>query len=136
MTTPGVGAAVPPLEQHITTDLMMAYGAATWDWHRMHYDQDYARSLGFPGPVLDGQAQGAFFARAVMDWLGPTAFICKLSFRMRAMVFPGDTIRCEGEVRELAGDGDANLVTIAQTLKVGGRLVGEADTVVRLPRRV
>ena len=110
------------------------YGAATWDWHRMHYDQDYARALGFPGAVLDGQAQGAFFARAVMDWLGPTAFIRKLSFRMRAMVFPGDTIRCEGEVGEVADDGDACLVTIAQTLKVGKRLVVEADTIVRLPR--
>ncbi len=134
MTAPAAGSAVPPLEQRITTDLMMAYGAATWDWHRMHYDQDYARAVGLPDAVLDGQAQGAFFARAVMDWLGPTAFICKLSFRMRTMVFPGDTIRCEGEVREVAVDGDANLVTIAQTLKVGERLVGEADTVVRLPR--
>jgi acyl dehydratase len=133
MTAPAVGAAVPPLEQHITTHLMMAYGAATWDWHRMHYDQDYARALGLPDSVLDGQAQGAFFARAVMDWLGPTAFIRKLSFRMRAMVFPGDTIRCEGEVREVAEDGDASLVTIVQTLKVGERLVGEADTLVRLP---
>jgi acyl dehydratase len=133
MTAPAVGATVPPLEQHITTHLMMAYGAATWDWHRMHYDQDYARALGLPDPVLDGQAQGAFFARAVMDWLGPTAFIRKLSFRMRAMVFPGDTIRCEGEVREVAEDGDASLVAIVQTLKVGERLVGEADTLVRLP---
>ena len=134
MTAPAAGATVPPLEQHITTDLMMAYGAATWDWHRMHYDQDYARAVGLPAAVLDGQAQGAFFARAVMDWLGPTAFICKLSFRMRTMVFPGDIMRCEGEVREVAEDGDANLVTIAQTLKVGERLVGEADIVVRLPR--
>lgn len=133
MTAPAVGAAVPPLEQHITTHLMMAYGAATWDWHRMHYDQGHARALGLPDAVLDGQAQGAFFARAVMDWLGPTAFIRKLSFRMRAMVFPGDTIRCEGEVREVAEDGDASLVTIVQTLKVGERLVGEADTLVRLP---
>ena len=36
-------------------------------------------------------------------------------------------------MRSVAEDGDANLVTIAQTLKVGERLVGEADTVVRLP---
>ena len=128
------GAAMPPLEQRITSHLMMAYGAATWDWHRMHYDQDYARALGFPGAVLDGQVQGAFFARAVMDWLGPAAFIRRLSFRMRAMIFAGDTIRCEGEVREVAGDGAADRIILAQTLKVAGRLAGEADTVVRLPR--
>ncbi len=112
----------------------MAYGAATWDWHRMHYDQNYARAVGLPDVVLDGQAQGTFFARAVVDWLGPTAFIRKLSFRMRAMLFPGDTVRCEGEVREVAEDGDACLVTITQTLKVGERLVGEADTIAHLPR--
>ncbi len=140
---PVVGAAVPPLERRITPDLMMAYGAATWDWHRMHYDREFAQGFGLPGPVLDGQAQGAFFARAVIDWLGPRAFIRRLSFQMRAMIFAGDTIRCEGVVREVAdvdADGDgaghgdrAALITLDQTLKAGERLAGKAETEIWLP---
>ena len=127
MTLPEAGAAAPVLERRITTDLMMAYGAATWDWHRMHYDQDFARSLGMPGPVLDGQVQGAFFARAVMDWLGPGAFIRKLSFRMRAMIAPGDVIRCEGVVRSVDEDDGAVLLTIDQTMRVGDRVAGDTE---------
>jgi acyl dehydratase len=132
MSVPEVGAAMTPLEQAITADLMMAYGAATWDWHRMHYDGDYVRSLGLPGPMLDGQAQGAFFARAVMDWLGPRAFIRRLSFRMRAMIFPGDTIMVEGVVREATRSGGDVVIVLDQTIKVGERLAGTAETEVTL----
>ena len=132
MSAPAAGTAVPPFEQPITADLMMAYGAATWDWHRMHYDGDYVRALGLPGPMLDGQAQGAFFARAVMDWLGPRAFICRLSFQMRAMIFPGDTIRCEGVVRGVSEEDGAALITLDQTINVGERLAGKAETEVLL----
>ena len=133
MNPPSAGAEIPPLECRITPDLMMAYGAATWDWHRMHYDRDFAEAMGLPGPVLDGQAQGAFFARAVVDWLGPRAFIRRLSFRMRAMIFAGDTLRCEGVVRAVAKQDGGLMITLDQNLAVGERRVGEAETEVLLP---
>lgn len=131
--TPALGDAVPALEHPITTAGMMAYGAATWDWHRLHYDGDYARAQGLPGVVLDGQALGAVFARAVMDWLGPRAFVRKLSFRMRAMVRPGDTLRCEGEVTSVETRDGATIVGVSQRIMVGDRLAADAETEVRLP---
>ncbi len=127
------GDAVKPLEFHVTTDRIMAYGAATWDWHRMHYDADYARAQGLPGVVLDGQAMGALFARAVTTWLGPQAFIRKLSFRMRGMVSPGDTLRCEGEVTAAEALDDAAIVTVALRLKTGDTLAADATTEIRIP---
>ena len=131
--TPQPGDTVKPLEFHVTTDRIMAYGAATWDWHRMHYDADYARTQGLPGVVLDGQAFGALFARAVTGWLGPEAFIRKLSFRMRGMVSPGDTLRCEGEVTAVETLDDAGIVTVIQRLKSGDNLAAEATTEIRIP---
>ncbi len=132
MTAPRPGDAMPPLERHITTATIMAYGAATWDWHRMHYDDAYAREQGLPGVVLDGQAFGAYLAMAVTGWLGPRAFVRKLSFRMRAMVRPGDTIRCVGEVTEVASEDGADIVILAQRLMVGDRLAANSTTEVRL----
>ncbi len=41
---------------------MMAYGAATWDFIRVHYDADYVRELEFEGPFVDGQMLGGFRA--------------------------------------------------------------------------
>ena len=93
-----VGDDLPPLEKHITMAHMMAYGAATWDFIRIHYDADYVRGLGFDGPFLDGQMMGGFLAQQVQDWAGPEAFLRKLSFSNRAMVYPGDSVICHGVV--------------------------------------
>ena len=134
MTTPRLGEAMPPVERQITTASIVAYGAATWDWHRMHYDGEYARAEGLPGVVLDGQAFGAYLAMAATDWLGPRAFIQKLSFRMRSMVRPGDTITCVGEVTAVAPEDGADIVSLSQRLMVGDRLSAEATTEVRVPR--
>ena len=112
----------------------MAYGAATWDWHRLHYDLDYARSVKLPKVLVDGQALGAVFAKPLLDWLGPRAFIRKLSLKYRAMVFAGDTVRGEGEISAIRAEGDHDVVSVAQRLSVGDRIVAEASSEVRLPR--
>ncbi len=141
MTTPAAavpvprpGDIMPPVEHHITTDRIMAYGAATWDWHRLHYDREYARSLGLPDIVLDGQALGGLFAGGLIAWLGPGAFIGKLSFRLRSMVFPGDTLRCAGEVTAVEAAGEAVIVKVSQRLQVGDRLAADATAEVRIAK--
>ena len=65
------GDLLPPFEKTFTTVDLFAYGAATWDWHRMHYDAELARSKGFAAPVIDGQMYGAVFAQVAMRWAGP-----------------------------------------------------------------
>ena len=87
-----VGEELTPLHKEIDLPHMMAYGAATWDFIRIHYDADHARGLGFPGPFVDGQMLGAFLAQHVQDWAGPGAFLRKLAFRNRVMVYPGDSL--------------------------------------------
>ena len=128
MTTHKLGDQIPVLEKMITSDLIMAYGAATWDWHRMHYDADFARGQGLPGVVLDGQAMGAIFARALTDGFGPGAFVSKLSFRLRAMVAPGDVLRCEGEITSV----EDNIIGLTQRITAGGRIAGEATSEIKL----
>ena len=125
---------MPPFERTFTVVDLMAYGAATWDWHRLHYDLDYARSVKLPNVIVDGQALGAVCAKPLLDWLGPRAFIRRLSLRYRAMAFAGDTVRGEGEISAIRAEGDHDVVSVAQRLSVGDRLVAEAWTEVRLPR--
>jgi len=127
------GETLPPLEHTFTAVGLVAYGAATWDWHRLHYDVEYARSLKLPGAVVDGQAFGALFARAALDWAGPRAFITRLAFRMKSMAFAGDTLRAEGEVTGVDTETSGTIVQLAQRLVGAGRLVAEATTEIRLP---
>ena len=83
-----VGEELPSLHKQIDLPRMMAYGAATWDFIRVHYDADHARELGFAGPFVDGQMLGAFLAQHTQDWAGPGGFLRKLGFRNRVMVYP------------------------------------------------
>lgn len=119
-----VGDPLPPFEKTFTLVDLFAYGAATWDWHRMHYDAELARSKGFAAPVIDGQMYGAVFARVAMRWAGPRAFVTRMSLRMKSMAFAGDTLRAEGSVTSL----DAGTVILEQRLTRGDRVIAECTT--------
>ena len=123
------GEKLPELERTFTLVDLVLYGAGTWDWNRMHYDTEHVHRLNLPAPVIDGQEFGAFLARAALEWAGPRAFLKRLVLRMKAMAFAGDTLRAEGEVKEVR-DGS---VILTQRLTSGDRLVAEATTELRLP---
>ena len=120
------GDQLPTLEKTFTPVDLFAYGAATWDWHRMHYDAELARSKGFAAPVIDGQMYGALFARVAMRWAGPRAFVTKMSLRMKSMAFAGDTLRAEGSVVSI--DDNGRIVVLEQKLMNGERVVAECTS--------
>ena len=118
------GDRLPPFEKTFTAVDLFAYGAATWDWHRMHYDAELARSKGFAAPVIDGQMYGAIFASVAMRWAGPRAFMTKMSLRMKSMAFAGDKLRAEGSVSSAAGA----VVVVEQKLLRGDRVIAECTS--------
>ncbi|WP_110241314.1 MaoC family dehydratase [Nocardioides gilvus] len=97
-----VGDQVPPLERTIGLTDMVAYAGATWDWHKLHYDAEYVAEKKLPGAIVDGQVYGALLVEMLQDWLGPQSFVSKLDFSFRNLVFAGETLRCTGEVVEVA----------------------------------
>lgn len=113
------GERLPALERRILLPDMVAYGAATWDWHRLHYDAEHARRAGMKAPVVDGQMLGALLAEQILRALGPGDRLTRLHYRNRSPVFPGDTVRCEATVRSVEGD----LLSIEQTIHVGDAVV-------------
>jgi acyl dehydratase len=123
-----VGESVPVLERTIALTDMVAYAGATWDWHRLHYDPEFAGEKGLAKPVVDGQMLGALMAEQLLDHLGPRAFISKLGLRYRSMVFAGDTVQIEGEVTSV----EPGSIAVAQRVTVLGVLAAEGTAVVRL----
>lgn len=122
------GETLPPLERLMDEAGMVAYGAATWDWHRLHYDKEYCAEAGLPGPLVDGQMFGALIAEQILDALGPKAWITKLSFRFKTMVFAGDTLRVEAEV--VVADGA--FIETKHTLRNGDAIAAEGSATVRV----
>ena len=100
-----VGDQIPALTKHCTLTSMIAYAGATWDWHRLHYDQEYLESKGLKAPVVDGQVFGAYVVQAIQDCLGESAFISALDFRYAGLVFAEETVKVSGEVTEVNSEG-------------------------------
>lgn len=123
-----IGDALPVFERELALPDLVAYGAATWDWHPMHYDRALAVETGLREPIVDGQMLGALMAKQILDWLGPAAFITHLEFRFRSPVFAGERVRCEGEVLEV----EKKAIGIAQRIVVEERLAAEGSARVRI----
>ncbi|WP_420608686.1 FAS1-like dehydratase domain-containing protein [Candidatus Poriferisodalis sp.] len=113
------GRSLRPLHRHIALADIVAYGAATWDWHRLHYDEAHARRLGAPAPLVDGQMLGALLAECVLRAAGPGARLVRLSYRNRAPVRAGETVGCAGTI---ATSDDAGF-SVDLSVSVGEQLV-------------
>ena len=122
-----------PEQAHTFTEVdLVAYGAATWDWHRLHYDKAHAQSKQLPGVLIDGQAFGAVFAREAMRWAGPTAFIQRMGLKMKSMAFAGDHLVARGHVTAIEKRAGQWVVQIDQQLMCGDRLVAQAISEIQL----
>jgi acyl dehydratase len=126
------GDALPEQAHTFTEVDLVAYGAATWDWHRLHYDQAHAKAKQLPGLLIDGQAFGAVFAREAMRWAGPQAFLARMGLKMKSMAFAGDHLVASGQVTALEERGGQWVVHIEQQLHCGERLIAQASSELRL----
>ena len=128
-----VGDKITPLSKEIGIARMMAYGAATWDFIRLHYDADYARGYGFEAPFVDGQMMGGFLAQHVQDWAGVGAFLRKLAFRNRVMAYPGDSLTCYGFVTRVDTTNEGGIVECDLWIEnqKGEKVVDSANALVR-----
>ena len=130
-----IGDEITPLVKEIGMARMMAYGAATWDFIRLHYDADYARELGFDSPFVDGQMMGGFLTQHVQDWAGPGAFLRKLAFRNRVMAYPGDSLTCHGVVTDVSSTEEGGMVECDLWMENqrGEKVVDPASALLRFP---
>jgi hydroxyacyl-ACP dehydratase HTD2-like protein with hotdog domain len=92
------GEPFPSEEIKLDLTSLVIYAAATWDFHRYHYDAAFVKTLGLPAPFVDGQMIGALLASRLMRWGGPNAFVRKLGYRQRATVYVDETIVLGGTV--------------------------------------
>jgi acyl dehydratase len=126
------GDALPEQAHTFTEVDLVAYAAATWDWHRLHYDKAHAHSKHLPGVLIDGQAFGAVFAREAMRWAGPQAFIQRMALKMKSMAFAGDHLVARGQVKAIDAPAGHWVVHIEQQLMCGERLVAQAISEIRM----
>ncbi|MGD1241388.1 MaoC/PaaZ C-terminal domain-containing protein [Mycobacterium seoulense] len=123
-----VGDEAPPrVFGPLSKDMFVRYAGASGDFNPMHYDDDLARSAGYPSAFGQGMLTAALLATFVTDWLGPWQ-LQRYGVRFRGQVWPGDTLICTGRVTAVDHDHDRVTVEMSVTRPDGAVAVtGFAD---------
>jgi len=93
-----VGDEITPLVKQPTTRQLVMWAGASGDYYQIHYDKDFAQSLGLPGVIVHGQLACTFLGQLMTDWMGELGSLRKLTCNYRGMNFPGEALTCKGKV--------------------------------------
>ena len=126
------GDQLPGFDRLLDQARLVMYAGATWDWHRLHYDIDYAMDHKLAAPLVDGQMLGALFADQVHRHFDPRARIVSMKLRFRSMVYVGERVEISGEVISVEDSGDGQRVVCCQSATVGSRTCTTCVTEVRI----
>ena len=96
-----VGQEVFSASKVVKREDVKAYADASGDQNPLHQDDNFARSVGFPGIIAHGMFTMAHMAAAVVAWAGEPAAVVALSAQFRAPVFMEETIVAGGRVRSI-----------------------------------
>lgn len=119
-------------EIEVTAEMIRAFADISGDTNPVHLDEAYAASTRFGGTVAHGMLTAGFFSGILGTELPGTGSIyLGQELRFLAPVRPGDRVRCEVELVELADRGRATFATRAW---VGETLVVDGQARVLLPR--
>jgi hydroxyacyl-ACP dehydratase HTD2-like protein with hotdog domain len=96
------GAACAPRAYEPSTVQCFLFSAATWNSHRIHYDESYATGAeGHGGVLVPGPLQGAFLEQFLSARLGADGDIERLQYRNTSPVVAGTPLWCEAEVEQV-----------------------------------
>lgn len=101
------GTKIPELVKNCSPRQLVMWAAASGDFYEIHYDVEYARSLGLPGLVVHGALKNAFLGQLLHDWVAPLGRIVRYGCSYRGMDYPREDLRCRGTVTKVTNlDGE------------------------------
>jgi acyl dehydratase len=96
-----VGDEIPSLFKVVKREDVKAYADASGDQNPLHQDDNFARSVGFPGIIAHGMFTMAHLTKAVTDWLGDPGALKRMKVQFRAVVFMDEEMVAKGRIEEL-----------------------------------
>ena len=94
-----VGDILPDFKVVPTLMSAVMYCAAMWEFQKIHFDHDWARSReNLDGAILQGPVLGNYLARCVMSWAGPRARLKHLAWRNHGVAMLDEQLICSGRV--------------------------------------
>ena len=105
-----IGQEVFEAAKVVRREDVKAYADASGDQNPLHQDDDFARSVGFPGIIAHGMFSMAHLVKALKDWLGNPSDLRSIKVQFRAVVFMDETLVAKGRIA--SKDPSSNDVTL------------------------
>lgn len=112
------GDELPLQTSEITRTTIIATAIATRDFTPVHHDHEAAQREGARDIFLNILSTGGFVGKYLTDWSGPEGDLKKITIRLGATVFPGDTLTSGGKVTRKYIEDDDHLVDVEFNLSV------------------
>lgn len=109
---PRLGDKLPEFQLPLTAKLIVSTALASQDFQDVHHDKAAAQEKGTPDIFMNILTTNGIVGRYLTDWAGPKARIKKLSFKLGAPNYPGDTMIISGEITALETLDNGQLATI------------------------
>ena len=132
-----VGDEVFTVPKVVKREDVKAYADASGDQNPLHQDDDFARSVGFPGIIAHGMFSMAHVVTSLKEWAGDPRALKRIKVQFRAVVYMDETLVARARVaskdeaaREVTLDVWAELERDGQTVQA----IKNSQAVVRLDR--
>ncbi len=112
--------------------MFVRYAGASGDFNPIHWNEDFARSAGYPGVFAQGMFTAGVLGTFVTNWLGEQN-VRRFRTRFVGQVWPGEAIVCMGKVsRVYEVDGENRADIDLEVTNAGGerKIDGDATVVV------
>ena len=107
------GDELPGFDLAITETKIAEQVSGSQDFYPVHHDRNFARAAGHPDIFVNTGFTRAALSRLLTDFAGVDGWVRRLTYEMRKMNRPGDTMRLRGKVtRKYRGEDDTPLVDI------------------------
>jgi acyl dehydratase len=107
-----VGLTLPDLVRGpLSTVHLMRWSAAIENWHRIHYDEPFAREHdGLPGLLVSGSWKQHYVVDLVWRWVRPHGWVAGVDLRFSRPSYVGATLTASGVISALEVRGDLGVV--------------------------
>lgn len=93
-----VGEELPSRSNRIDRAQLVRYAGASGDFNPLHWNEEFARSVGFPSVIAHGMFNMALVASVVSDWTGDPGLLRSIRVQFRKEVLPDEHLVAKGRV--------------------------------------
>ncbi|MBO0828990.1 MAG: hypothetical protein J2P24_14550 [Streptosporangiales bacterium] len=130
------GGELPPVAHTYRTQELFLFSAATWNPHRVHYDESYAAGVeGHDSLLVQGPLQAVHMFQALSDALVEGARLTSVRYRHLAPLHAGQPVVVTGRLTDVDPDTRSATVEVRMEVSETGQQTTTGSAVVHLDDR-